>query len=223
MKNRVILMWAALTLLAPPYATAGVITLDFDSVAPNAGNGPAYLSSYGITLTNLTPSGLAGMVDIFNDSGPSSLWPNHNFLSQNGAGAPPTSYTMNFATPLQSIGFERFATPSNLTTEPQWSATAYVGASPVGTVGESLDSWGNSPARPFTLSGSGITSLTISANGFGFTALGSVPLDDFVLTSQDSPVPEPATITMLSIGVAALAGYRLQRGTRARAHLAPGQ
>jgi len=167
-----------------PAAPSGSVTLDFDSVTPNAGKGTAYLASYGITLTNITPSGPAGVVDIVNFSGPGSLWLNDNFLIQNGAGAVPCSYTMNFSTPLLSISFKRFATPPNLTTEPVWSATAYVGSEPVGTVGESRDSWGNSPARSFTLTGNGITSLTISANGFGTAALGSVPLDDFVLTTQ---------------------------------------
>src|SRR6185295_16756566 len=129
-----------------------------------------------------SPSGPSGVVDIFNNSGPGSHWLNNNFLTQNGGGAPPCSYTMNFSTPLQSISFERIATPFDLSTEPQWSATAYAGLVPVGTVGESLDTWGNSPAHSFTLTGNGITSLTISSNGFGFTGIGAVPLDNFVLT-----------------------------------------
>lgn len=190
---------AALTWLAAPSATAAVVTLDFESVAPNVGNGTAYLSSYGITLTNVSPAGPSGVVDIFNISSaysPGSFWVNDNFLMQNGGGAPPVSYTMNFSIPLSSISFERIATPFNLTTEPQWSATAYAGLAPVGTVGESLGSWGNSPANPFTITASGITSLTISANGFGFTGIGAVPLDDFVLTQ----VPEPSTVALAALG-----------------------
>jgi hypothetical protein len=211
----VVLVAIAVVWLAAPCATAAVVTLDFESVAPNAGNGPAYLNSYGITLTNVSPASPSGVVDIRNNSSiysPGSLWINDNFLMSEGGGAPPVSYTMNFSTPLQSISFNRIATPINLSTEPQWSATAYAGLTPVGTVGESLDSWGNSPAHLFTLTGSGITSLTVSANGFGFTGIGAVPLDDFVLTQ----VPEPSSITLacfglVSFGLVALA-KKIRRG-----------
>src|SRR5438105_283175 len=103
---------AAAALWAVP-ATAAV-TLDFDSVAPNAGNGPAYLNSYGITLTNVTPPGPSGVVDIYNYSGSGSLWVNDNFLQQSGAGAVACSYTLNFSTPLQSFSSARIATPPNL-------------------------------------------------------------------------------------------------------------
>jgi hypothetical protein len=138
----------------------------------------------------------AGVVDIYHISaGPGSFWVNENFLAQSANGAVPVSYTMDFSTPLESISFSRIATPFNLTTEPVWSATAYAGNVAVGTVGESLDSWGNSPAKSFTLTGDGITSLTISANGFGFTGIGSVPLNDFVLTT----VPEPSTLVLWSL------------------------
>ena len=191
----------ATALWAKP-ASAAVVMLDFEGVAPSAGNGPTYLNSHGIALTNLTPSGPSGVVDIYNYSGSGSLWANNDFLQQNGAGAVPCSYTLNFSIPLTSIGFERVATPPNLATEPQWSATAYVGAVPVGTVGESLNTWGNSPAHSFTLTGSGKTSLTVNANGFGFTAIGSVPLDNFVLTQ----VPEPSitTLGLISLGLVAM-------------------
>jgi hypothetical protein len=204
---------AATALWAAPYATATVVTLDFESVAPNAGNGTAYLSSYGITLSNISPSGPSGVVDIRNISSsysPGSLWVNDNFLMPDGGGAPPCSYTMNFSTPLQSISFERIATPSNLSTEPLWSATAYAGVVPVGTVGESLGSWGNSPANSFTLTGNGITSLTVSSNGFFFTGIGSVPLDDFVLTQ----VPEPSTISIAALSLISLGFVALRQTFR---------
>jgi hypothetical protein len=206
----------ALSWLAAPCATAAVLTLDFESVAPNAGNGPAYLNSYGITLSGVSPAGPSGVVDIRNNGSiysPGSLWINDNFLMSDGGGAPPVSYTLNFSTPLQSISFERIATPVNLSTEPQWSATAFAGITPVGTAGETLDSWGNgAPAHLFMLSGSGITSLTVSANGFGFTGIGGVPLDNFVLTQ----VPEPSSITIACFGLISLglvaAGKKIRRG-----------
>jgi hypothetical protein len=203
------IMTVALSWLIAPAAVANTITLDFESAVPNAGNGPAYLSSYGITLSGISPSGPADTMDIYNISGGGSLWVNTNFLEQLGTGAVACTYTINFSTPLTSLSFERIATPSNLVTEPLWSATAYAGATPVGTVGESLNSWGNSPAHPFTIIGSGITSLAISANGFGFTAIGSVPLDNFVLTQ----VPEPSSLMSGAVGIASLGlvGRRIKR------------
>jgi len=209
-----VLFAVALSWLAASCATAAVLTLDFESVAPNAGNGPAYLSSYGITLSGVSPAGPSGAVDIRNNSSiysPGSLWLNDNFLASDGGGAPPVSYTLNFSTPLQSISFERIATPVNLSTEPQWSATAYAGITPVGTVGEALGSWGNgAPAHLFMLSGSGITSLTVSANGFGFTGIGGVPLDDFVLTQ----VPEPSSVALAAFGLILLGSVALRKKSR---------
>lgn len=200
---------------------AGIVTLDFQSVTPNAGNGPALLASYGITLTGISPSGASGVVDIRNDSStyyPGSLWVDENFLSQDGGGAVPVSFTMNFATSLNSISFDRIATPANLSTTPQWSAEAFVGSTSVGSVGESLGSWGGgAAARTFTLSGTGITSLTISANGFGFTGIGVPPLDNFVLNET----PEPSTMTLAVLGLASAGIVRLRtRNRKSQRHAA---
>ncbi len=61
-----------IALVSSASTTAAVVTLDFEGVVPNAGNGTAYLNSNGITLKNVTPSGPAGVVDICNFSGPGS-------------------------------------------------------------------------------------------------------------------------------------------------------
>ncbi|MGO9109779.1 MAG: hypothetical protein ACLP9L_11145 [Thermoguttaceae bacterium] len=195
----VALVAVALSWLAAPYATAAVVTLNLDSVDTSGGDvdATAFLASYGITLANVSPAGLPGEVQIRNFSAGSD-WINENFLSQNGGGAPPCSYTMDFSTPLQSISFQRIATPQDLETTPQWSAIAYVGTEDVGSVGEGLDTWGyGSPAQTYTLSGNGITSLTISSYGYYFTGIGAVPLNDFVLTTQ--AVPEPSTFIVWSL------------------------
>jgi hypothetical protein len=46
----------------------------------------------------------------------------------------------------------------------------------------SIDGDTGQPAHTYTISGHGITSLTVSANGYYFTAAASPPLDDFYLT-----------------------------------------
>ena len=199
----VALVAVALTWLAAPYATADVITLNFDNIAAQNSlqsgvDATPYLALYGITLANVSPS---GAVQILNPHDWGGDWIDEYSLLQQGIGASPCSYTMDFSTPLLSVSFTRIATPPDLETTPEWSATAYVGTEDVGSVGEGLDTWGySSPAQIYTLLGNGITSLTISANGYNFTGIGGVPLDDFVLTS----VPEPGTFTLslaaLSIG-----------------------
>jgi len=186
------------------------LTLNFEDVDTSAGpvEATAYLNSYGITLSNVYPNGPDLEVVIDNWSGPDSYWVDENMLTQNSYGAQPCSYTMDFSTPLQSVSFTRIATPPNLTTTPVWSATAYVGIETVGSVGEGFGTWGyNSPANTFTLSGDGITSLTIYANGYNFTGIGSPPLDNFVLT----PVPEPGTLALLAAGLLAFAWPQRKR------------
>lgn len=209
----VALVAVALTLLAAPYAGAAVVTLNFDDIvskdqAESGVDATPYLALYGITLSNVSPDGPSGAVQIWNWNHPGSDWIDENFLDQNGGGAPPCSYTMNFSTPLQSVSFTRIATPPDLQTTPEWSATAYVGTEDVGSVGEGYGTWGySSPAHNYTLSGNGITSLTIYSNGYNFTGIGTVPLDHFVLTS----VPEPGTLTLAATGIGFLLVLQLRR------------
>ncbi len=191
---------------------ADVVTLNFDNIVTKdqaqatdlQGNGVGadaapYLAQYGITLDNISPNNESGEVRIINMGvGAPNGWQDENALMQLGWNAPPCSYTMNFSTPLQSISFTRITAANNLQTTPVWSATAYVGTEAVGVVGEAYGSWGyGSPAQTFTLSGDGITSLTIYSNGEGFTGIGAVPLDHFVLNE----VPEPSTLVMLFGGL----------------------
>ncbi len=212
----------ALTWLAASYAGADVVTLNFDNIVTKAqaqaldANGSyvgadaaPYLAQYGITLDNISPNNESGEVRILNMGvGAPNGWQDENALMQLGWNAPPCSYTMNFSTPLQSISFTRITAAENLETTPVWSATAYVGAEAVGVVGEAYGSWGyGSPAQTFTLSGDGITSLTIYQNGFYFTGIGAVPLDHFVLNE----VPEPSTFIMLLGAFAIAAGWWRRR------------
>ena len=174
----------------------------------------AYLNSYGITLANVNPSGPTGQVAIVNWSNAAnnngSDWIDENVLVQNLGGAVPGSYTMDFSTPLQSISFTRIATPPDLLWLPEWSATAYVGNNAVDSAGEDYlyhYVGGGTAAQNYTLSGDGITSLTIYANGWHFTGIGGVPLANFVLTT----VPEPSTFVLLVAGAVGLLGYSWRR------------
>ena len=81
----VVLVAVALLCLAAPYATAEVITLNFDSVDTSGGDvdATAFLNSFGITLANVSPTSPAGEVQI------RKCWwqADENFLMQNGGGA----------------------------------------------------------------------------------------------------------------------------------------
>jgi len=210
----VLLVAIALSWLAAPDAGAAVVTLDFEDVTAPVGDATAYLSSFGITLANAYPAGQAGVVSIYNFSGPLSDWADNNFLYQNGTGAPPCAYTMIFSAPLLNVQFTRVATPPSLSWIPEWSATAYVGAQAVGSVGFPSLQYvgGGSAAQTFSLSGNGITSLTIYSFGQYFTGIGAVPLDDFVLTSESPAVPEPTTLLVWSgMGAVGLVAARRAR------------
>jgi hypothetical protein len=209
----IVLVAAAVLWLGAPYSGAAIVTMNFDDAGVGPGqtiDATAYLASYGITLSNVYPSGQSGVVEITN-WGSDGGWAYDTFLYQDGAGAPPCGYTLNFATPLLSISFTRMETPHDLSYIPEWSATAYVGSTPVGSVGNGGIEWsyGGTPDRNFTLSGDGITSLAIYAYGHYYTGIGSVPLEDFVMTQ----VPEPATVVVWSLlgGLAIIVGRRLRK------------
>jgi hypothetical protein len=69
-------------------------------------------------------------------------------------------------------------------------ATAYAGSTPVGSVGEGLFG-GTEGSQTYTLSGSGITSLTIIANGYNVAGVPSPPLDDLTLTPGGPSITSP--------------------------------
>src|SRR5205814_1572135 len=98
-----------------------------------------------------------------------------NLLTQTGSNDP-VSFTLNFATPLNSFGFTRpqlIAGPSGIT-HPEWSVHAFNSlGQEVSTntqpVGEALiSSFSNVPARSFTIQGPGITSVRFDSNNHHF-------------------------------------------------------
>jgi hypothetical protein len=197
-RKTVVSIVAGAILFAAAVKSTAVTYLNFDSVSAGSGvDATAYLLSAGITLANLSNP---GTVDIISDqnyygSGVVTAPSPHNFLMQNVGGSPNgITYTMDFSTPLTSLSFTRISinAPSLVA---QWTATAYAGVTAVGSVGEGLFG-GSEASQTYTLSGAGITSLTITANGFNAAGIPSAPLDDFYLTQ----VPEPGTLALLGVG-----------------------
>jgi hypothetical protein len=192
-------LWCAASLMH-----AQPIYMNFDAV--NAAAGPvdatAYLASFGITLTNVS---VPGSILIFNDTnyyGGGAIYASSlpNFLLQNVGGSPNgISFTMLFRTPLQSLTFTRPRIDNNAAT-PQWTATAYTGANAIGSVGVCcVNSDLGQPDHVYSFSNpqgaEGITSLTITANGENFTAISSVPLDDFYMVPAAQVVSSIAVPT----------------------------
>lgn len=206
------LLIAGLVLLAAFKSTAQ-IDINFDSVNANSGpvDATAYLASYGITLTGLNPTGGDPYINsdtAFYGSGIAFPSSPPNFLLQQ-ASSTGESYTMQFSTPLSELQFYRVGMRSDVET-PIWSATAYDGATALGSVGESyIDAFTGSSAKLFTMSyaGSEITSLTFYGNGAGSAALDGAPIDDLTIT----PVPEPTTLALAGLSGLSLLLFRRQR------------
>ena len=137
------------------------VTINFDSLNASTGDADptSYLAGYGITVTLGPNSKLVVESDIvFPYLHPTT---EHNFLALLRTANPQVdSATLNFATPLSSISFDRIAATGLLT--PQWSATAYdAEGHAVGSVGESFGNGWSTPVT-YTISGSGIKQLTLS-------------------------------------------------------------
>jgi hypothetical protein len=198
-----------LALLAGVYPVrAAAIYMNFDSVdVTTSVDATSYLASFGITITNATLDGVpkSGSVLIFNDqhyySGNVVVASSpHNFL-EGGCGSTSwsNSYTLNFSTPLESLSFTRIAyTTGGGAQTPGWNATAYIGATAIGSVGSpNINQDYAAPAHTYAFSGAGITSLTITGYEHNTAALSSVPLDDFYMTPV---LPEPATLLLVGLG-----------------------
>jgi len=192
---------------------SNALSINFDSVNAQSGHvdATAYLAALGVTLSGSNPVYVTDDRWFYSGGAVAASSP-HNFLLQDVGGSPNgISYTLNFSTALASLSFTRIAitAPSSVA---QWTATAYVGSTAVSSVGESFFS-GTEGAQTYTLTGSGITSLTITANGFNFAGISSAPLDDFI----GAEVPETgSTFGLLLPSVLALLGAVQLRSLRQR-------
>ena len=205
-----VLLVGVLFLGAARESIAQLITINFDSVNATTPLDPtSYLASFGITLSNVTASNPQIYSDqAFYNSTTVQASSGHNFLgqqsaSQGGGG----SYTLNFSSPVDNLSFTEIKNIS-ANSIGTWSATAYAGATEVSSVGASQET-GSFTTTPYTLSGTGITSLVISANGPG-AGIPSVLIDD--LTYSASAIPEPSTYAPITaLGVLGFAAYRRRR------------
>jgi hypothetical protein len=163
--------------------------LSFDEViAPNSGfvNASAYLSSHGITVSNISPS--STQVAIFHDNalyGGEAIIPTSppNIITQGGSNGP-VSFQLNFNTPLRRFTFKRvglFAGPNGIT-HPAWTVKAYNSSHvQIGVVSEGiLASYINIPSATYVLNGPDIAYIIVEADNV-WTAFSSVIMDDFFL------------------------------------------
>lgn len=208
----------AFLLGAPLKSNAATITVNFDTVDASLGpvDSTAYLASYGITLSSVSPGGstiYTGQVGIFDDD----FMPyeqassGDNFLLQQTSGAPAVSYTLNFSTALTSLSFTRVKniTPNLVAA---WTATAFSGTTALSSVSEGFG-LGSYSAATYSFAGPNITSLRVSANGYGAAGIASAMIDDLVLTSS-APVPDAANtlgLTALSAGLLFAARRRFMK------------
>ena len=175
-------------------------TINFDNV--DASGGPitgaaldSFLNSqYGITITDITPSGLGEIVDDrFGFPGTVlRAFTDFNVFWHDSPNSP-YSYTLNFAVPQSSFSFVRpelfGATPSGLIVSP-WRARAFHSTGGLlDTVSEpQLAFFGSTPPVPFTLTGPGITSVIFDRTTLNTIAgLNRVPTDDWQLDVPTDP------------------------------------
>jgi hypothetical protein len=204
--------------LLPALSALGSTTVTFDTL--NGGDSGttvnSYLAGFGITVTS-------GSVQIQDDRTfvfPPPSTPivqassGHMFLVGNGANSQ-LSFTLGFSPVLTSLSFTRiFETCNNAgTAYPGWQATAYQGATALGTVGPGTSTYSifppnTLPAQTYTFDGTGISSIRFDCYGNNFAAFSSVFVDDIQL----SQVPEPATLGMLSLSVGGLLVRRKRAG-----------
>jgi hypothetical protein len=210
--------YAACCLLLIQTASAQTTTvLDFNTDAygntinasAGAVDATAYLNSYGITVTVLTPG--ASIVIASDTLYPYIIAsPGPNWLSVGGPANREMSILLTFAEPLTSLSLTRCALigpPAN--TFGAWSFEAYSGAtqiSPASGPASGGPYGGSSPAATTTtFTGTDITSLEIDGNLEGFYGGEGNDLDNITMTTA---VPEASTLSLVGMGLVVLAGLR---------------
>ncbi|MGD0816085.1 MAG: Ig-like domain-containing protein [Verrucomicrobiota bacterium] len=191
-------------------AVAGVAVINFDDLtmldtslgAVGGTNLSDYLGNVGITLSNATLGTRLEAISETSFSGnelplPTSL---PNLFTQVGS-IQPVTFSLYFATNLQSFSFTRVGLttngPSGIT-HPAWTASAMDAS---GNVLESVSepllfSSNNIPPRTFTLYGNGIASVRFNSDSQQKAAFAAVLLDDLVLDANTNNSINPLSISL---------------------------
>jgi hypothetical protein len=187
------------------------VDINFDSVDASAGqvDATAYLASYGITLSNVSPSGSAVIISdqhFYGNSTVQATSENNFLMSSNNS--QPNTFTLTFGEDLDSFSFTRIAITGTAQIA-GWSATAYDGATELESVSEPFTSTSGEAAKAYSLAGPDITSVVFAANGLGQAGISGAPVDNFVLVEA----PEPSVYALMLGGLAVL-GFCLRRQGR---------
>ena len=185
----------------------GTILIDFDLLNTSAGavGGTLlsnYLVGYGITLSNVTDgtemeaantNSVTGSIQVEVPSAP-------NFFTQAGLDQP-VSFTLDFASPLQSFGFTRVGLVSSTgqVSHPQWTATALNSNGTVlSSVMEGLIIANSLSERSFVLTGNGIASVRFDSDSQQTAAFSAVLLDNLILNSNSVTPPLSVSLSVAS-------------------------
>jgi hypothetical protein len=163
-----------------PCPLSGIVKMNFDGVVVSAASSVdavAYLASYGVSFTPITPSTQALIYNVTGQAGIASSVPNVLFVTPPGTA--PVSYTLGFCGPLRGISFTRGGINSPFVSA-AWAVRALdANGVEVASVGEP-DRTGDSLPRRFTLSGENIRTFRFDANNAAFD-FNHPPFDDFAL------------------------------------------
>ena len=173
-----------LTLFSVP--TTAIINFDSIDASANPVGGTTlqnYLARYAITISHVTPGSQVVVDDDRRSYGGGVVFASspHNFLSDYFLNAP-NSFTLNLASPADSVNFTRIAGGPFPTIYASWTATALsASGQEISSVSEFSPGDANFPGKTFTLRGPGIAKVRWDSDGFGFAAFSAVLVDDLVL------------------------------------------
>lgn len=210
-------LMAALLAVAPD-ARATSVNFDGISTASEV-TGPvldSFLATYGVSVVGGSGANSVAIINNANFYGGGALDPSPytNFLMQESSDSG-QSFTLEFSNPVASVSFTRpelLAGPNGIIAA-AWIETAYNSADvALGSNAESaIASYSDVPAQTYTLSAADIASVTFWSDGYGYAGIEGVPMTDLRFTSL---VPEPPSLPLLVLGLAAMAAWSLRRRTR---------